>query len=153
LSYAVKALAKSNAKEQKAVRRIVYLISAASAFTLFLVYCNVMAGSADYLTQAQTVAFTTLIMVQLFYLFTARSISESAFTFSPFSNKWVLVGAAATLGLQFIIVYSYPLFGISPFRTMPFPAEWWIPIILVSLLGFLAVELEKLLRKRLGKKS
>ena len=130
---------------------IVSVISAAAAFTMFLVYCKVMAGSADYLTQAQTVAFTTLIMVQLFYLFTARSITESAFTFSPFSNRMVLIGAAATLGLQLLIVYSSPLFGISPFRTAPFPVEWWIPIILVSLLGFFAIELEKLLRKRLGK--
>jgi magnesium-transporting ATPase (P-type) len=130
---------------------VVSLISAAAVFALFLVYCNVMAGSEDYLTQAQTVAFTTLIMMQLFYLFTARSISESAFTFSPFSNRILLIGAAATVGLQLLIVYSYPLFGISPFRTAPFPPEWWIPIILVSLLGFFAIELEKLLRRRLGK--
>jgi len=130
---------------------IVSVISATAAFSLFLVFTNVMAGSEDYLTQAQTVAFTTLIMVQLIYLFTARSIRESAFTFSPFSNRVVLIGAAATLGLQLLIVYSYPLFGISPFRTLPFPPEWWIPIILVSCLGFLAIELEKLLRRRLGK--
>ncbi len=130
---------------------IVSIISAAAAFTLFLVYSNVMAGSENYLTQAQTVAFTTLIMTQLFYLFTARSIRESAFTFSPFSNKILLIGAAATLGLQLIIVYSAPLFGISPFRTAPFPTEWWIPIILVSLLGFFAIEIEKLLRRRFGK--
>ena len=132
---------------------VVSIISAAAAFTLFLVYVKVMASSGDYLAQAQTVAFTTIIMVQLFYLFTARSITESAFTFSPFSNKWVLVGAATTLGLQLIIVYSSPLFGISPFRTAPFPAEWWIPIILVSPLGFFAIELEKLLRRRLGKNA
>jgi len=130
---------------------IVSVISATAAFSLFLVYTNVMVGVEDYLTQAQTVAFTTLIMVQLIYLFTARSIRESAFTFSPFSNKWVLVGAGTTLGLQLIIVYSYPLFGISPFRTMPFPPEWWIPITLVACLGFFAIELEKLLRRRLGK--
>ena len=105
------------------------------------------------MTQAQTIAFTTLIMVQLVYLFTARSIRESAFTFSPFSNKWVLVGVATTIGLQLIIVYSQPLFGISPFRTAPFPAEWWIPIILVSLLGFLAIEIEKLVRRRLERSA
>ncbi len=130
---------------------IVSIISAAAAFTLFLIYSKVMAGSEDYLTQAQTIAFTTIIMVQLFYLFTARSITESAFTFSPFSNKILLMGAAATLGLQLIIVYSLPLFGFSPLRTAPFPVEWWIPIILVSLLGFFAIELEKLVRRRLGK--
>ncbi|MFC1964881.1 cation-translocating P-type ATPase [Chloroflexota bacterium] len=130
---------------------IVSLISAAAAFSLFLVFTKVMGASEDYLTQAQTVAFTTLIMIQLIYLFTARSITESAFTFSPFSNKWILIGAGATLGLQLLIVYSLPLFGVSPFRTAPFPLIWWLPIVLISFLGFLAIELEKFLRRRSGK--
>jgi magnesium-transporting ATPase (P-type) len=134
---------------------LVSIISGVSAFVMFLVFTSTVGGAEKLtdlqLTQAQTVAFTTLIMVQLFYLFTARSIRESAFTFSPFSNKWVLIGAGATVGLQLLIVYSYPLFSISPFRTMPFPLEWWIPIILISLSSFFAVELEKLLRRRFGK--
>jgi len=132
---------------------IVSVISAVAAFSMFLVFTNTVGVSEDELTQAQTVAFTTLIMVQLIYLFTARSILESAFTFSPFSNKWVLVGAGVTLGLQLLIVYSSPLFGISPFRTAPFPPIWWLPIFLVSLLGFLAIELEKLLRRRWYRKT
>jgi Ca2+-transporting ATPase len=130
---------------------IVSVISAVAAFSLFLAFTNVMGTSEDILTQAQTVAFTTLIMIQLIYLFTARSITESAFTFSPFSNKLVLAGAVVTLGLQLLIVYSLPLFGISPFRTAPFPPIWWLPIVLISFLGFLAIELEKLLRRRLRK--
>jgi magnesium-transporting ATPase (P-type) len=135
---------------------LVSIISGVAAFVMFLTFTNALGGADKLtdlqLTQAQTIAFTTLIMVQLFYLFTARSIRESAFTFSPFSNKMVLIGAAATLGLQLIIVYSYSLFdGFSPFRTVPFPPQWWIPIILVSLFGFFAVELEKLLRRRLKK--
>jgi len=130
---------------------LVSVVSALAAFGMFLAYTNIMAGSKDYLIQAQTVAFTTLIMVQVTYLFTARSITKSAFTFSPFSNKWVLVGAAVTIGLQLMVIYSAPLFGISPLRTMPFPAVWWIPLILVSFLGFFIIELEKLLGRRLEK--
>jgi len=127
---------------------IVSVISAAAVFSVFLAFVNSMGASEEHLTQAQTVAFTTLIMIQLVYLFTARSILESAFTFSLFSNRWVLVGAGATLGLQILIVYSSPLFGISPFRTAPFPVIWWLPILLISSLGFLAIEFEKLLRRR-----
>jgi potassium/sodium efflux P-type ATPase len=130
---------------------LVSMVSASAAFGMFLAYTNIMADSEDYLTQAQTITFTTLIMVQLAYLFTARSIIKSAFTFSPFSNKWVLVGAAATMGLQLLIIYSVPIFGISPFRTVPFPTTWWIPLVLVSSLGFFIIELEKLLRRRFGR--
>ena len=128
---------------------MVSVISAVAAFSLFLIYTNIMGVAEERLAQAQTIAFTTLIMVQLTYLFTARSIMVSAFNFSPFSNKVLLIGAGATLGLQLMIVYSSTLFGISPFRTVPFPSEWWLPIVLVSMAGFFAVELEKLIRKRL----
>lgn len=83
--------------------------------------------------QARTVAFTTVMLVHICYIFTARSITESAFKFSPFSNKWVLIGVAITLGLQLTIIYVFPSIGINPFRTAPLPAEWWITMILVSL--------------------
>ena len=131
---------------------IISVISFVGTIGLFLAFYKTMAGGVgDYLTQAQTIAFTTIIMIQLFYLFAARSIEKSAFTFSPFSNKLLLLGVAITLGLQLIIIYSYPLFGFSPFQTVPFPIEWWIPIILVASLGFLIIELEKFLRRRVKK--
>ncbi|MGD9118651.1 MAG: HAD-IC family P-type ATPase [Dehalococcoidia bacterium] len=127
---------------------IISVISAVSVYGLFLWYTAKMGTSTHALTEAQTVAFSTLIMVQLVYLFTARSITESAFTFSPFSNKYVIIGAVVTLVLQLIIVYSETLFGISPFRTAPFPAIWWIPIIGVSIIGLFAIELEKFIHRR-----
>ncbi len=131
---------------------LVGVIEAIAIFTMFLLFYRAMGSSVEYLAQAQTIAFTTIILVETTYLFTARSIMGSAFTyFSPLKNKWVLIGVATTLGLQLIIVYSYPLFGISPFRTEPFPAIWWIPLILIAPAGFFAVELEKLLRRRLRK--
>ena len=130
---------------------IVSMISFVGALGLFLAFYKTTGGGiGDYLTQAQTIAFTTIIMVQLFYLFTARS-AKSAFTFNPLSNKMLIMGASITMGLQLIIIYAYPLFGFSPFKTLPFPAVWWIPIILVSFLGFLAIEVEKFLRRRVKK--
>jgi Ca2+-transporting ATPase len=120
-------------------------------FAMFLVFYRVMGSSEEYLSQAQTIAFTTIILVETTYLFTARSIMKSAFTFNPFSNKILLIGWATTIGLQLILIYSYPLFGISPFRTEPFPAIWWIPLIIIAFSSFLVIELEKFLRRRLRK--
>jgi len=128
---------------------IVSFISAAAVFGVFLAFIGQTGSEEPFLAQAQTAAFTTLIIVQLFYLFTARSIDHSAFSINPFSNKYLVIGAAATLVLQILIVYAEPLFGISPFRTSPFPPVWWIPIILAAVVGFLAIELEKLLVKKL----
>jgi len=131
---------------------LVSLIEFAAIFTMFLVFYTAMGSSEEYLAQAQTIAFTTLIFVEVCYLFTARSIRGSAFTYPhPLANKMLFIGALTTLGLQVIIVYSLPLFGVSPFRTEPFPIEWWLAILLITPAGFFAVELEKLVRRRLEK--
>jgi magnesium-transporting ATPase (P-type) len=131
---------------------LVSVMIVVGTFTMFLVFYRAMGSSEEYLAQAQTIAFTTIILMQIAYLFTARTIMTSAFAYySPLKNKRLLIGCAITIGLQLIIVYSSPLFGVSPFRTEPFPAIWWIPLVLVSTAGFLAVELEKLLRRRFGR--
>ena len=135
---------------------LVSLVMAVAGFMMFYYFGEpAISGSvADpelLLAQARTAAFTTVMLVHICYLFTARSITESAFTFSPFSNKWVLIGAAVTLGLQLTIIYTPPFIGINPFRTAPLPAEWWIPMILVALPIFFIIEFEKFLTKRLRK--
>ncbi|HUV80845.1 MAG TPA: HAD-IC family P-type ATPase [Candidatus Bathyarchaeia archaeon] len=132
---------------------IVSLVMALAGFSMYYLTTIICAGDPEVLAKAQTTAFTTVMLVHICYLFTARSITESAFTFSPFSNKWVLIGAALTLGLQFTIIYAPPFIGINPFRTAPLPAECWIAMILVSLPIFFIIEFEKFLTKRLGNRS
>jgi Ca2+-transporting ATPase len=101
------------------------------------------------LTQAQTAAFMTVIMVHIFYLLTARSLTESAFKRNPFSNKWVFASIILTVALHILMVYVLPNIGINPFRVAPIPIQWWIPIVSLGLLGLFAVELEEFLVKRL----
>jgi len=101
------------------------------------------------LTQAQTAALMTVVFVHVGYVMTARSTFESAFTFSPFSNKWVLGGVALTIIIDLMIVYVPFLNTI--FRTAAFPAEWWLWILIGLPVGFFIPELEKLVRRRLRK--
>ncbi len=98
------------------------------------------------LTQAQTAAFTTVVLVHLCYVVTARSITESAFTFNPFSNRWLLGGMVLTIVTQLTIVY-HPI-GNAILGTAPLPREWWGLMILFALPGFFVVEIEKWLAKR-----
>ena len=131
---------------------IVSLAMALAGFVMYYLAIKICSGNPEnpefLLTQAQTAAFTTVMLVHICYLFTARSITESAFTFSPFSNKWVLIGAALTLWLQLTIIYAPPFIGINPLRTAPLPAECWLFMILVSLPIFFIIEFEKFLTKR-----
>jgi hypothetical protein len=46
---------------------------------------------------------------------------------------------------------AYLPFLNSLFRTAPFPAEWWLLLIFALFPGFLIVEMEKFIRKRLNK--
>jgi magnesium-transporting ATPase (P-type) len=102
-----------------------------------------------HLTQAQTAAFISIQLLHLGFLATARSIHRSAFTYSPFSNRWVLLGMGVTVTCILLIVYVPPLQAV--FRTAPLPLDWW-PVILLGLLpGFIGVEIEKALRARWGR--
>jgi magnesium-transporting ATPase (P-type) len=98
------------------------------------------------LTRAQTAAFISIQLLHLGFLATARSVHRSAFTFSPFSNPWVLAGMGVTILCQLLIVYV-PVLQVV-FRTAPLPLEWW-PVILLGLFpGFIGVEIDKALRRR-----
>jgi Ca2+-transporting ATPase len=134
---------------------IVSLVMAVAGFIMYYLATLICSGEAQNpeltLMQAQTAAFTAVMLVHICYLFTARSITESAFTFSPFSNTWVLVGAALTLGLQLSIIYAPPLIGINPLRTAPLPLACWLVMLVIAIPIFFIIELEKYLTKRFRK--
>jgi magnesium-transporting ATPase (P-type)/mannitol/fructose-specific phosphotransferase system IIA component (Ntr-type) len=134
---------------------LVSVVEMITVFTVFVLanFSMQNSGIENHLAKAGTAAFTALIFVEVFYVFTARSARESAFALNFFSNKWVPIGAAITLGLQIILVYSLPLFGISPFKTVPFPPQWWLIILLFAPAGFIAVETEKLIRRKVIRAS
>ncbi|MCD4845234.1 MAG: HAD-IC family P-type ATPase [Methanosarcinales archaeon] len=131
---------------------LVSLLVAVSGFAIYYYYGSpALSGSVvyyDLLRQAQTAAFTTVIMVHICYLITARSITESAFTFSPISNKWVLLGIGVTMATQLIIVYVLPHTGFNLLKTAPIPLEWWWLMILFAIGGFVVIEIEKWVTKR-----
>jgi len=130
----------------------VSLVMAASGFTVFWHYGTPAISGSEVnellLTQAQTAVLVNVMLVQVFYLLTARSLTLSAFKINPLSNKRVLIGIVATVMLHLFIVYVSPYIGINPFRTAPFPAEWWILIVVLALPGLFVIELEGFLIER-----
>src|SRR5690606_35844057 len=76
---------------------------------------GVPAGQA--LAQAQTLAVTTVILFQAFYVMNCRSLNGSVFSIGFFLNPWVFVGVAVILLLQLGFIFLPPLhrvFGSSP---------------------------------------
>jgi len=104
-----------------------------------------------YVVQAQTAAFISLQMVHVGYLMTARSIHRSAFKFSPFSNRWLLLGIFTTFAT--IMLITYTAIGNSIFRTEAIPLEWWPVLLLCLVPGFAVIEMEKFFEARKQRKK
>ncbi|SEH05718.1 cation-translocating P-type ATPase C-terminal domain-containing protein [Candidatus Venteria ishoeyi] len=98
------------------------------------------------LTQAQTAAFWAVLLVHLGFVMSARSTRRSAFSFSPFGNRWLLAGALFSLFTHYHLTYTPALNAI--FRTAEFPLEWWVVILPCLLPGFIVLELDKYLRNK-----
>jgi magnesium-transporting ATPase (P-type) len=133
---------------------LVSIVMAIAGFAIYYHYGmpiingNLVVGAdlTELLRPAQTAAFTTVVLVHLCYLMTARSVTDSAFTFSPFSNRWLLAGIVITIVVQLAIVY-HPV-GNAILGTKPLPLDWWGLMILLALPGFFVIEIEKWATKR-----
>jgi P-type Ca2+ transporter type 2C len=70
------------------------------------------------LRHGQTMAFTTLVLFQLFNVFNARSDVRSAFR-GLFQNRWLWAAVGLSLVLQVVVVYTpflQPAFSTTPLR-------------------------------------
>ncbi|MGV8086187.1 MAG: cation-translocating P-type ATPase [Candidatus Woesearchaeota archaeon] len=93
---------------------------------------------------AQTVAFTTIVMFEMFAVMSARSFASFS-KISPFSNKWLSLGIAASVGIQLLVIYTPFLQKF--FGTVPLGWTHWAVILGISSLGFVMMEISKLLVK------
>src|SRR5690606_1384246 len=79
------------------------------------------------LRKAQTMAVTTVVMFQVFYLFQCRSLRTSVLRVAPFSNLAIYSGVIATVAMQVAFVHSALmnlLFNSEPLE----PLEWLLSI-------------------------
>jgi len=79
-------------------------------------------GSGD-MRYAQTLAFTTLMLFQMFNIFNSRSDDRSAFV-NLFRNHWLWIAVGASLILQVAVIYI-PLLQ-KAFSTTPLSAMDWL---------------------------
>jgi Ca2+-transporting ATPase len=85
-------------------------------------------GSGD-LHYGQTMAFTTLMLFQLVNTVNARSDERSAFA-HLFTNRWLWVAIALSLGLQVLVVYLPAL--QRAFGTVPLSGADWLRCLAVA---------------------
>lgn len=104
---------------------------------------GLIAGTGD-LAYAHTMAFTTLVLFQLFNVLNARSDERSAF-YRLFGNPWLWGAVALSFALQALVVY---LPGLQrAFNTVPLSLSDWLICLGVASSVLWLVEARKLIEK------
>jgi Ca2+-transporting ATPase len=112
-----------------------------AAVTLSLQAWAIHIGDAHW----QTMVFTVLCLTQLGHVLAIRSERESLFTQGIFTNKPLLAAVLGTFMLQLAAIYAPFLNPI--FKTQPLTPGELASVLLLSSVVFIAVELEKMVKR------
>jgi cation-transporting ATPase F len=96
--------------------------------------------------EARTSAVNLFVAVEVFYLFSCRSLTRPAWRIRPFGNRWLLAGVAVQAAGQLALTYA-PLMN-DLFRTAPIGLDAWVRIVALSVLASLVVAVDKRFRRR-----
>jgi cation-transporting P-type ATPase F len=124
---------------------LVSLLTLAGAFGAFLWEQEVRGTS---LAAARTTVVNVIVMVDVFYLLSCRSLLRSVFAIGALGNLWVFLGIAAMILAQVAFTHAPAMNRL--FDTAPIDAAAWLYATGIGLAGYLVVELEKSLRLRSG---
>jgi magnesium-transporting ATPase (P-type) len=99
---------------------------------------------------ARTVAINTLVMFEVFYLFSARYLIAPSMTYEGiFGNRYVLYAIGLLILIQLGFTYLGPMQLL--FATTAISANAWLRIIVVASSVLILVEIEKLLLRKYSK--
>ena len=108
---------------------------------LFTLFAQGTGPNAADEAHARTMAFTTLMMFQLFDVFNCRSRRRSAFS-GFLENGWLLVAIAFSLGAHILVIYL-PFLQVA-FHTVPLSMTDWLVATAVSSTLLIGMELAKI---------
>ena len=106
----------------------------------------VLSDPGEAYQAANTMAFATLTLCQLFHAFDVRSEERSLFHIGVFSNPAMNKAFLAGLGMQLAVLCLPPLQRI--FQTVPLNPMEWAVVLLLAMAPVAVCEAEKALRKK-----
>jgi Ca2+-transporting ATPase len=105
-------------------------------------------GNGGELTHARTMAFTTLVLFQLFNVFNSRSDERSAFS-GLFTNKWLWIAVGISMLMQVAVVHV--AFLQTAFGTTDLSLENWLTCAAVASTVIWAREIFKFFARAIRK--
>jgi P-type Ca2+ transporter type 2C len=106
---------------------------------LSFLYC--LYGMDQDLDRARTLTFTILVFAQLSHAFNCRNNRRSLFAIGPLANRALVLTAALSVLLQFVIISATPVHGL--FKVTPFNPQHWLLAFGVGILPLAAMEVWK----------
>ncbi|MFC4128475.1 HAD-IC family P-type ATPase [Nocardia rhizosphaerae] len=97
------------------------------------------------LPEARTAAVNLFVLVEVFYLFSCRSLARSAWRLGFFTNRWLIIGVAGQLAGQLAITYVPAMNTV--FDTAPIGGDAWLRILLIAAAASLVVAVDKRVRR------
>jgi len=91
-----------------------------------------LVGMHENAAKAQTIAFTTLVMLQMVII----QVIRSQYKIGVLSNPYLIAAVASSIALQLLVVYV-PLFQ-PVFKTVPLDLHDWATILLASAIVYIA---------------
>ncbi|WP_457950328.1 cation-translocating P-type ATPase [Pseudarthrobacter sp. alpha12b] len=124
--------------------RILLVSALLVAGTWWLFDHEVAVGAS--VAQARTSAVNLFVAVEVFYLFSCRSLTRPAWRIGPFGNWWLILGVAVQAAGQLALTYTPLMNGL--FHTAPISLDAWLRIFGLAMLASLAVSVDKRFRRR-----
>lgn len=118
----------------------------AGAVGLFLYEYDISAADKAALAKAQTMAVTTVVMFQTFYMLSCCSLRYSILRIGLFSNPVVLMGIGVIIALQLAFIYVPSMQTL--FGTAPLSPRDLVLSVLAGMIIFPLISIDKRLRSR-----
>jgi Ca2+-transporting ATPase len=137
---------KSSILSNHSIRRI-FIVSGIIMLSVFVMFEWNQQKAGSTLEESMTIAVNMIVMIEITYLLNCRSLTEPLIRIGLFSNKYIIIGIIIMVSLQ--IAYTYlPEMNLL-FKSAPISLEAWMMIIVISIISFLIIEIEKWIgRKR-----
>ena len=127
---------------------LIGIVSLVSGLLALAFFTYVLRSSGD-VKLARSVAFLTLGINSLVYVFSVKSLTTPFWKGNIFDNKWLIAAVLAGFGLQafpFIFPFSRQFFDVSSL-----PINYWLVALGLSALMFIMVEASKIIFRRAKK--
>ena len=126
----------------KWMKVLIFIVSLSGGVVALVLFSYYFQKTSD-ITLARSIAFATLGVNSLVYVFSVRTLTEPFWDENPLANKWL--NAAVIAGLVFLVL-PFTTHGLRKFFGLkPLSLGEWISVFVASAIMFIIIEVSKVL--------